>query len=242
MALIELGHFSVAGRLPPLDLRLEPGELLGIIGPNGAGKSSLLNALAGVLPSSGEVRLEGKPITERKAFERARRIALQPQVVEVVWALQVREVVALGRLPWGDRDESIIEGAMEKAGVQLLAERRVDQLSGGEQARVWLARVLANQPRLWLADEPIASLDLRFQRDVMQLLRDFADAGGAVMLAIHDLSLAARYCDRICMLDQSGRARIGRVEEIMTDEGLSEVFGVKVTVGLTEHPPRVDVF
>ena len=239
MALIELRQWSVPGRLPPLDLELQAGELLGIIGPNGAGKSSLLGGIASVVPSAGRIRLDGADLHDLPAFERARRIALQPQSVEVVWSLKVRDVVALGRLPWGDDDPDIIQQAMEQAGIIELADRTVDHLSGGEQARVWLARVLANQPRIWLADEPIASLDLRYQREVMQLLRRFADKGGAVMLAIHDLPLATRYCDRLCLLDSEGRSAVGSISEVMTEERLSKVFGLPVQVDLQADPPVI---
>ncbi len=239
MALIEPGRGSVPGRLPPLDLELQAGELLGIIGPNGAGKSSLLGGIASVVPSAGRILLDGVDLHNLPSFERARRIALQPQSVEVVWSLKVRDVVALGRLPWGDDDPDIIQQAMEQAGIVELADRTVDHLSGGEQARVWLARVLANQPRIWLADEPIASLDLRYQREVMQLLRRFADKGGAVMLAIHDLPLAARYCDRLCLLDSEGRSAVGCISEVMTEERLSKVFGLPVQVDLQADPPVI---
>ncbi len=239
MALIELRRWSVPGRLPALDLELEAGELLGIIGPNGAGKSSLLGSIASVLPSVGRIQIDGVDLKNLPSFERARRIALQPQSVEIVWSLKVRDVVALGRLPWGDEDAGIIRQAMEQAGILELADRGVDQLSGGEQARVWLARVLANQPRIWLADEPIASLDLRYQREVMQLLRRFAYDGGAVMLAIHDLPLAARYCDRLCLLDGQGGAVVGGIDEVINEERLSKVFGLPIQADLQADPPVI---
>lgn len=239
MALIEARKLSVPGRLQPLDLALEAGEVLAVLGPNGSGKSTLLSALAGVIPATGQVRLAGRDAAAWAADERARFLALQPQSVQAAWSLQVRSVVALGRLPWGDEDAEVIDQAMRRAGIEALAERPVDRLSGGEQARVWLARVLAGEPKLWLADEPIASLDLKYQRRVLDCLRGFADAGGAVMLAIHDLSLAARYCDRFCLLDSRGRAVIGPAEAVLTEERLSEVFEVAVRVDLAAQPPVI---
>jgi iron complex transport system ATP-binding protein len=166
-------------------------------------------------------------------------VAYQPQSVEPAWSLSVRSVVALGRLPWGDEDAGMIDEAMREAGVAALADRPVDRLSGGEQARVWLARVLAGTPKIWLADEPIASLDLKYQRRVLERLRGFADAGGAVMLAIHDLPLAVRHCDRFCLLDSGGRAVIGQAEQVLTSERLSRVFEVPVRVDLAARPPLI---
>ncbi len=239
MAVMTARQLTVPGRLQSVDLELEEGLLLGVIGPNGSGKSTLLEALSATLPASGRIDFQGRPLAELEADERARRIALQPQSVEVVWSLRVRDVVALGRLPWGDEDGEIIDQALQRAGIEHLAGRRVDRLSGGEQARVWLARVLANRPLLWLADEPIASLDFRYQRLVMELLRAFADEGGAVVLAIHDLSLAARYCDRLCLLDGGRVAARGRVEEVLREDLLSRVYGLPVSVDLAATPPRV---
>lgn len=239
MALMEVQGLSVSGRLQAVDLQVDSRQLVGVIGPNGSGKSSLLEALAGTLPARGRIAFEGRPLTAMRADERARRIALQPQFVEVVWSLRVRDVVALGRLPWGDEDEAIIEDALQSAGIHHLAERPVDRLSGGEQARVWLARVLANRPLLWLADEPVASLDFKYQRLVMERLRRFADEDGAVLLAIHDLSLAARYCDGLCLLDAGRVVARGRVEEVLREDLLSRVYGLPISVDLSANPPRV---
>ena len=239
MALIELHELAVPGRLAPVSLTLDAGRVLGVIGPNGSGKSTLLHAIAGVLSCSGRAVFQGHELSTVESNERARRIALQPQFVEVAWSLPVRSVVALGRLPWGDEDEERIERAMTDAGVLPLADRAVDRLSGGEQARVWLARLLAHEPELWLADEPIASLDLKYQRLVLDRLRRYADDGGSVMLAIHDLALAARYCDRLCLLDGKGGVRTGSVEEVMQEAVLSRAFDVPLRVDLDVQPPIV---
>ena len=239
MAVIELYELAVPGRLAPVSLTLEAGRVLGVIGPNGSGKSTLLQAIAGVLHCSGRAVYRGQVLSAMKSDERARRIALQPQFVEVAWSLPVRSVVALGRLPWGDEDEERIDQAMTDAGVFHLADRAVDRLSGGEQARVWLARLLAHEPELWLADEPIVSLDLKYQRMVLDRLRRYADDGGSVMLAIHDLALAARYCDRLCLLDGMGGVRTGTVEDVMQESVLSRAFDVPLRVDLGVQPPIV---
>jgi iron complex transport system ATP-binding protein len=137
MALMQLHNLAVENRLQALDLELYRGEVLGLIGPNGAGKSSLLLALAGLLPYSGQITLKQKNLQHYSAIERARSIALQPQFVDSAWSLSVHDVVSLGRLPWGDADQKVIHAAMHRANVSELARRRVDALSGGEKARVY---------------------------------------------------------------------------------------------------------
>lgn len=239
MALIHARHLHLGRRLSDVSLDLAPGELLGVIGPNGSGKSTLLHALAGLLCPDGEVAFEARPLRAIPPRERARRIGLMPQNGEIAWSLRVCDVVAMGRLPWQDEDAGAIDRAMALAGVAALAGRRVDELSGGEQARVWLARVLAGQPRLLLADEPIARLDLHYQCSVMDVLRDYAHAGQGVIVAIHDLGLAARYCDRLCLL-HLGRVRsLGRPDEVLVAAVLAEVFGIAIHVDLSSDPPIV---
>ena len=128
---------------------------------------------------------------------------------------------------------------MLQANVTGLAKRHVDELSGGEKARVWLARVLANQADVLLVDEPVANLDIHYQQDVMRLLSDYAQSGHAVIIAIHDLSLAAKYCDRVCLLNKSKMVKTGRVEEVLTEEILSSVFNTDVFINLQSNPPVV---
>jgi iron complex transport system ATP-binding protein len=236
---MSINNLSVDHRLQSIDLELKQGEVLGLIGPNGAGKSSLLSALSGLVNHTGLVEFNGINLASLTALERARSIALQPQFVESAWALSVHDVVSLGRLPWGDCDQKIIKSAMQQANVTELANRHVDELSGGEKARVWLARVLANQADVLLVDEPVANLDIHYQRDVMNLLSDYARSGHGVIIAIHDLSLAARYCDRLCLLDNSKMVKSGRVEEVLTDKILSTVFNTDVFINLESNPPVV---
>ena len=239
MGLMKITNLSVVGRLQQASVDINRGEMLGLIGPNGAGKSTLLNAIAGLVEKTGHIEVNGKNLQLFSAQEKARCIALQPQFVESAWALSVCDVVSLGRLPWGDSDQQIIQQAMQQANVVELANRHVDELSGGEKARVWLARVLANQAEVLLVDEPVANLDIHYQRDVMQLLKDYAQSGHAVFIAIHDLSLAAKYCDRVCLLDKTRLIKTGRVEEVLTEQILSEVFNVDVFVDLESEPPVV---
>lgn len=241
MALIRTQHVNLGARLTDVSLTLAPGEMLGVIGPNGAGKSSLLQCLAGLLPCQGEVLLAGQPLAAMPARHRAQQLGYLPQACDSAWSLSVADIVALGRLPWGDQDREAMERAMTQSGVLALQGRKVDHLSGGEQARVWLARVLAGQPRVLLADEPIASLDLYHQRRVMDVLRRYAHAERAVVLALHDLSLAARYCDQLCLLDQGRVHALGTPAEVLTEANLSAVFRVPVHVDLSASPPVIVV-
>lgn len=239
MALMSLDGLTVPGRLHDASLEILDGEVLGLIGPNGAGKSTLLHAITGLIPCSGRVSLDGRDLEQIDSLQRARKIALQPQFIESVWALSVHDVVSMGRLPWGDSDQSIIRAAMQQANVAAFAARHVNELSGGERARVWLARVLANQPAVLLVDEPVANLDIHYQQEVMQLLRDYARAGHAVLIAIHDLSLAARYCDRLCLIDEGRIVKADRISAVLNSETLSPVFKVPVYVDLDNQPPVV---
>ena len=239
MALMSIDSLSVEQRLLEASLEIHEGEVLGLIGPNGAGKSTLLNAIAGLIPCSGRISLAGQDLEQLDSLQRARQIALQPQFIESVWSLSVHDIVSMGRLPWGDCDQSIIGEVMLQANIMSFADRRVDELSGGERARVWLARVLANQPRVLLVDEPVANLDIHYQQEVMQILVDYARAGHAVMIAIHDLSLAARYCDRLCLLDKGRTVKTDTIDAVLNRETLSPVFNVEVYVDLDNQPPVV---
>jgi iron complex transport system ATP-binding protein len=239
MALMSIENLTVARRLVDASLEIHEGEVLGLIGPNGAGKSTLLNAITGLLARSGRIRMGGQDLERLDSLQRARQIALQPQFIESVWALSVHDIVSMGRLPWGDTDQSVIRAVMQQANITAFANRHVNELSGGERARVWLARVLANQPLVLLVDEPVANLDIHYQQEVMQILQDYARAGHAVMIAIHDLSLAARYCDRLCLMDKGRVVKTDSIEAVLDSEILSPVFNVEVYVNLENHPPVV---
>ncbi len=239
MDLMSIQNLTVNERLSGVSLDLRRGEMVGLIGPNGAGKSTLLNAIAGLNKQSGHVSLGGVEMAALDSNERARRVALQPQFVDSAWALSVHDIVSMGRLPWGDNNQDIIGSVMRQANVEQFARRQVNHLSGGERARVWLARVLANEPEVLLADEPVANLDIHYQKQVMQLLQNYSRSGHAVIIAIHDLSLAARYCDRLCLLNKGKQIKTGNIAEVLDAEILSKVFGVEVYVDLENSPPVV---
>jgi len=239
MALISIDNLTVEQRLKGVSLELQRGELLGLIGANGAGKSTLLHAIAGLHKSMGSIKIEGDPINFLPSHERARIVGIQPQAVSSAWSLTVADIVALGRMPWGDEDEGAIERAIERTGVSKFRDRNIDHLSGGERARVWLARVLAGEPQALLVDEPIASLDIHYQLAVMEVLKDYSREDNGVIVAIHDLSLAARFCDRLCLLDNGKMIALGTPKEVLTEELLCHAYGVPVDIELERDPPVV---
>ena len=231
--------------LKGVDLALQPGEVLGVLGPNGAGKSTLLGALCGELePSIGCVTLDERALGAWPGQERARRLAVLPQSSTLSFAFPVAEVVAMGRLPHDTgrvRDAEIVDAALRAADAEHLRGRSYLALSGGERQRVHLARVLA---QLWpggagqvlLLDEPTSALDPLHQHTTLQAVRDFAGQGAAVLVILHDLNLAARYCDRILLL-QDGRSHIfGSPEEVLQAAPLRAVFGLDVLI--QRHPER----
>ena len=230
------------GRRPVLSgigLDLAPGRLLGLLGPNGAGKTTLLRALAGlVAPASGEIRLDGRPLAAMGREARARRIAALLQGGGVGWPMRVREIVALGRLPHrrafagpDAADRAAVARAMGRTDVAHLADRPEPSLSTGERMRVLLARALAVEAGWLLADEPVTALDPAHQLDAMALLRAVARDGAGVVAVLHDLTLAARFCDRIVVLAQGRIAADGPPEEALTDRLLAEAFGVTARLG-----------
>ena len=239
MALISTESLTIDKRVKGLSIELHRGEVLGLIGPNGAGKSTFLHALVGLEDYTGKIESDDVDLSGFSRTQRARLIGLQPQTVSSTWPITVRDVVTLGRIPWGDEDSDAINQAMQLAGISDFADRRVDHLSGGERARVWLARVLAGQPQVFLADEPVANLDIHFQLSVMDVLKDYAAQEHGVIVALHDLSLAARYCDKLCLLKEGECVAIGSPAEVLTESLLHSVYGVEVDVDLNRMPPVV---
>lgn len=224
--------------LDGVDLELRRGECVGLIGPNGAGKTTLLRVLARLQqPVSGSVHFDDTPLQALPARQLARRVAYLEQGAPAHWPLRVDTVVALGRLPhlsWWQQpaaaDREAIEHAMTLAEVDYLRERIVTTLSGGERLRVMLARVFAAQPELILADEPVAALDPYHQLHVMELLREHARRGGAVIAVLHDLNLAARFCDRLILMSCGQIICAGNAREVLDAEHLRGVYGVEARV------------
>nr|WP_246394438.1 ABC transporter ATP-binding protein [Microbulbifer rhizosphaerae] len=207
----------------------KPFELTAVVGPNGAGKSSLLQALAGVLaPSAGHIELDGQPAERISPAQMARLCAYLPQAETPAWSLRAADLVALGLLPWGrpkDRERRV-SAALQLVDAQQLAERPVTRLSGGELRRVQLARLLVGEAPLLIADEPTAALDIRHQLQLMHTFRRQADAGKTVVLALHDLPMAARFCDRILLLEQGRLVAQGTPEDVFTPALIGDVYGV----------------
>ncbi|MFD7842990.1 heme ABC transporter ATP-binding protein [Nocardia sp. NPDC059764] len=223
--------------LEGIDFDVVAGQIVALVGPNGAGKSTLLAALAGELElSGGSVELDGHALTHWTHLDMARRRAVLPQSHTVGFPFSAREVVAMGRSPWArtarqEDDERAIAAAMAATDVERFAARPFPALSGGERARVALARVLAQDTATLLLDEPTAALDLGHQEQVLRLARDRATAGAAVVVVLHDLGVAAAYADRVAVLDAGRIAADGPPREILTAELLTRVY---------QHP--VDVF
>ena len=212
-------------------LSLERGEVVGMIGANGSGKSTLLRALAGLIPAeSGELRLSGKPLRAHTPRQVAQTIAYLPQAAECQWPLTADRVVALGRLPFrgGSRelDRVQIEKALAAVDALYLRDRVVTQLSGGERARVMLARALAGDPALLLIDEPAAGLDPYHQLQLMEMLRELAAEARGVLVVLHDLGLATRFCDRVLVMREGRLIASGKPEEVLTDSLLERAHGI----------------
>lgn len=222
--------------LDRVDLDLRAGELVALVGPNGAGKSTLLGVLAGdVTPTTGRVVLGEQDLAGYPARELARHRAVQLQKQGLAFGFRVREVVQMGRSPWHrsereDDDDRVVAESMARADVTELADRLFPTLSGGEQARTSFARMLAQQTPIMMLDEPTAALDIRHQESLLTVAREAAAAGAAVVVVLHDLSLAAAYADRICVLSH-GRVRAdGAPSTVLSAELLSEVYAHPVDV------------
>ena len=228
MSLMTLDKLSVfRGDCPVVDnvtLALEPGDFLGLIGPNGSGKTTLMRAALGILEHEGSSSLAALSQSDR-----AKQAAWLPQVREIAWGLSVRDLVGLGRLPFGpiQKNDAHVEAAIIKMDLGAFSDRIATQLSGGEQARVLIARALAQDTPILMADEPTASLDPANQISTLKIFSDLAQDGKGIMSSIHDLGLAVRYCTKLALLDRGKLVAFGSADEVLTPDNLQTVFSIE---------------
>ena len=228
MSLLTLDKLSVfRGDCPVVDsvsLALEPGDFIGLIGPNGAGKTSLMRAALGILEHKGSSSLAVMPQSDR-----AKQAAWLPQDREIAWGLSVRDLVGLGRLPFGSiqQNDRHVEAAIIKMELATFSDRIATQLSGGEQARVLIARALAQDTPILLADEPTASLDPANQISTLKTFSTLAQAGRGIIASIHDLGLAARYCTKLALLHRGKLVAFGSADAVLTPDNLRTVFSIE---------------
>lgn len=224
--------------LQGLSFDVAPGQCVGILGPNGAGKSTLLRIMAAtVSASAGTILLDDRSLTQWPAHERAQRVAFVPQRSEQTFPFCVREVVMMGRTPYLKRwqhesedDVRIVKEAMMLTDIAHLAERNITTLSGGEWQRVAIARALAQRPAFLLLDEPTASLDLRHQMDIVQLLRKLTCQGVTIITVLHDLNLALTACSTVFLLHHGALYAAGPPVAVLTPQAIRTVFGVEVFI------------
>ena len=219
-------------------LHAEQGQFVGVIGPNGAGKSTLLRALSGMLRQQrGAVLLEGTDLRSMSSRDVAAGLALVPQIAPYTHGFTSFELVLMGRYPHlgrfeieGREDNRIARDAMQQTDTEHFADRTLDTLSGGERQRVFVSRALAQQPRILLLDEPTSNLDVYHQLKVLDLVRQLVDDGLTAVAAIHDLHMAARYCDRLVLLSRGRVLAEGTPEEVLTPVAIESAFGVRCAV------------
>lgn len=233
--------------LDDVSLEVRAGELTGVMGANGAGKTTLFKVMTGLsVPSGGTVYLRGKSLCSYDATDRSRYISYVEQLSRVHWPLTVEMTVALGRLPFlhkrvrlASTDRQAVDSAIKHCEIDYLRERKVDTLSGGELTRVLLARAMATEAPVMLADEPMASLDPHHQLHVMELLKVRSQTGAAVMVTLHDLSLAARWCDRIIVLSHGHVRADGTPAEVLASNQLGKSYGIRTASCEIEGKPFI---
>lgn len=220
--------------LDDVSIASKAGKIIGLIGPNGAGKTTLIRVLAGLVkPDQGQVLLDGRPMDEITLTTRARQLAYLPQEHIVHWPISVYDLVAMGRLPYrhpltgADRHgQQAVQEALQAMAIEHLAARPANQLSGGELSRVLLARALAQTPQVLLADEPTAGLDPAHKLQLLQHLSRISKTGLSVIIVLHDLTLAARFCDHLVLLKQGRLYDAGKPEAVLTPKALLDVYQI----------------
>jgi len=238
--------------LQDISFRVEKGEFLGMIGPNGSGKSTLLKVLCRLLtPQRGEVFFERVPLNRMDRVEIAKKIAVVPQEAHTFFPFSVMEIVLMGRSPYlghwmfeRNKDLDISRKAMEWTEVLPFSERPIDELSGGERKRVFIARALAQEPEVILLDEPTANLDIHHQTDFLNLILTLnRERGLTIIMASHDMNIASEFCNRLILLKEGRIYKIGTSEEVITQENIERVYGCEVWVD--QHPvsglPRISL-
>lgn len=222
-------------------LDIKPGEFVGLLGPNGAGKSTLLKALMGLVGREGELSLGKRSLDEMTPTERAREIAYLPQEREINWPVQVRTLIGLGRSPYrgsfavaDKKDQAAIDAAIKAMDLGLLEGRSSLELSGGERARVLIARALAQETPLLLTDEPAAGLDPAHQITLMATFRKLAREGRSVLASLHELTLAGQWCDRVILIARGTIVAEGPPDAVLTPENLATVYGVRAQISVTD--------
>jgi len=241
---VDLGRRAV---LRDVEATMQAGEMIGIIGPNGVGKSTLVRAMLGLIDiAAGSIRIDGTSVGDLSPRAIAQALAYLPQGQTLHWPLSVERLVMLGRLPHlapmsriGAADRAVVEEALARADVTDLAGRIATELSGGERARVMLARALAVGARGLVADEPLAALDPGHQIDVMRLLAREAERGALVVTVLHDLTMAARYCTRLLLIDDGRLIADGPPAEVLTAERLETVYGIRAMIDFDGATPMV---
>lgn len=252
MTLLKLSHLSaqLGGRnvLSDVSLQVSEGEFVGLIGPNGAGKTTLLRSILGLASFEGEIELGNAAAATLSARDKAQRVSYLPQEREIAWPVSVERVVALGRMPHlppfarpGAADAASVIRAMERMDIGHLASRAATDLSGGEKARVLIARALAQEAPLLLADEPTSGLDPSHQIALMRVFAELARDGAGVVACLHDLGLAARWCTRLILLDQGRIVADGAPREVLSAERLRAIYNICAFIhedadGVIVHP------
>ncbi len=221
------------------------GEVLGLVGPNGSGKTTMIKCIDGILHPQGEVRVFGDPVSSLHRMEIARRIAYVPQSFPEGLSSAVFETILMGRRPYlnwqtGPEDEEKVYHAMKLLRVEDFAFRKIKELSGGERQRVMIARAIVQETPVILMDEPTSSLDVRHQMEVMEVARNLAVKNDlTVIMSLHDLNLASRYCDRIVMFKEGARYGFGTPEEVLTEDVIEQVYGIETRINRDGDYPYI---
>lgn len=247
---VTVGYDKGERILHDLNFSIQAGDFVGIIGKNGAGKSTLLKSMRGFLPlDKGEILLANRRVQDYSQRELARKIAYLQQQVELTFDYTVRDMVMAGRYPYkkwwqqqGDKDGHIIEACMKYTDVLDMAERPIRALSGGQRQRVLLAKVLAQQTPVLFLDEPAAGLDLFYQEQIFRFCRELSSRGKTVVMVVHELSLADRYCSRLMLLKQGNVLADAAPQQVLTDELLSAGYGTAIHARRNLETGHADIY